>query len=325
MPDPADSTPLVSVVLEGYNETLDIGCLDETIAALLRQTFPLSEVELIAVGSDAQIESWRKRLASLPFHSVQFIAAQGSHYYELKNRGARMARAPFIALTDSDVAPDRDWLSSIVDGLRAGHDAVAGLSVFRTAGHTWPAILEAAASISWGFMTGPATGGPARGFLSHNLGFRASLFDSGGYRSDLGRTCAGSFLYSDWRRRGINVHFQPRQRVAHSFNLRWWVTKLHVRFGHEVYRLRRIHAGQEMRWTRFLGPLEPLATCAWHVLLDVPQWWHFGSLLGHGPMTRMVRLPLVLVLSVAARAGEMAGMYLTMFAPEAARRFAAQN
>jgi hypothetical protein len=212
----------------------------------------------------------------------------------------------------------------MVDALGQGHDAVAGVSLFRSSG-TPAAILEAAASISWGFVTGPAAGGPARGFLSHNLGFHTRLFSGGGYRSDLGRTCAGSFLYSEWRSRGIDLHFEPRQRVAHAFNFGWWVSRLHVRFGHEVYRLRRIHDEQQMRWTRFLGPLEPVATSAWHVLLDVPQWWSFGRLLGHSALTRAAYLPLLLLLSVAARGGEMVGMYMTMFAPEKARRFAAQN
>jgi hypothetical protein len=201
---------------------------------------------------------------------------------------------------------------------------VAGVSLFSST-TTPAAVLEAAASISWGFIAGPPIGGPARGFLSHNLGFRAGLFEHGGYRSDLGRTCAGSFLFSDWRARGIEVYFQPRQRVSHAFNFRWWVSRLHVRFGHELYSLRRIHPDQQMRWVRFLGPLEPVATCAWHVILDVPQWLRFGRLLGHGPLARLLRYPLVMALSLAARGAELAGMYFTMFAPEAARSFAAQN
>jgi glycosyltransferase involved in cell wall biosynthesis len=317
----------VSVVVEGYNESLDIGCLDETIEALSSQTYSLSEVELILVGSRAQIEAWQDRFADLPFHSVRFLSAEGSHYYELKNRGARLARAPIVALTDSDVAPDPDWLRALVDGVSGGRSATAGVSLFRgTEGQRfWQPLLDAASSISWGFMIGPVNGGPARGFLSHNLGCRANLFAEGGYRDDLGRTCAGSFLFADWRDSGVNVWFDPRQRVAHAFNLRWWVTRLHVRFGHEVYRLRRINSRQDKRWVRFLGPLEPLATFGWHVVLDLPQWWKFGRLLGHSSVSRALHLPLVLGLSVAARGGEMAGMYMTMFAPRAAQRFAQQN
>ncbi len=327
MQDRIEQQPSVSVVIEGYNESLDIGCLDETVEALSKQTFPLSKVELILVGSRAQVEAWQDRFAGLPFQSVQFLIAEDSHYYELKNRGARMARAPIVALTDSDVAPHPDWLGAVVEGVSSGRSATAGVSLFRGSEgrRFWKPLLDAAASISWGFMIGPPEGGNAKGFLSHNLGCRATLFAEGGYRDDLGRTCAGSFLFADWRDSGVNVWFDPRQRVAHAFNFRWWVTRLHVRFGHEVYRLRRIHARQDKRWVRYLGPIEPLATFGWHVILDVPQWWRFGKLLGYSPLSRALHLPLVLGLSVAARGGELAGMYMTMVAPRAAQRFAQQN
>jgi glycosyltransferase involved in cell wall biosynthesis len=322
-----EQAPAVSVVVEGYNETLEIGCLNETIDALRLQTFPLSRVELILAGSPAQIEAWKEEYSALPFHSVQFLSAGQSHYYGLKNRGAHLARAPIVALTDSDVAPAPEWLRAVVEGIGAGHAAVAGMSLFRGAGgrRIWKPVLEAAASISWGFVISRPGCESAQGFLSHNLGFRASLFAGGVYRDDLGRTCAGSFLFGDWSRSGVKVGFQPQQQVAHAFTFRWWVTRLHVRFGHEVYRLRRIDVRQQKRWVRFLGLLEPPATFAWHVCLDVPQWWRFGRLLGHSPAARLLRLPLVLALSILARGGELGGMYLTMFAPEMARRFAEQN
>ena len=319
--------PAVTVVVEGYNETLEIGCLNETLDALRLQTFPLAKVEVILVGSHAQIEAWKQEYSALPFHSVRFLCAGQSHYYELKNRGVRLARAPIVALTDSDVAPAPDWLRTVVEGIDAGHAAVAGVSLFRGAGgrRVWKPVLEAAASISWGFVVSRSGSDSARGFLSHNLGCRTSLFAESGYRDDLGRTCAGSFLFGDWRQSGVKVRFQPRQRVAHAFTFLWWVTRLHVRFGHEVYRLRRIELRHDKRWVRFLGLLEPPATCVWHVCLDVPQWWRFGKLLGHSRASRLLRLPLVLALSIPARGGELWGMYLTMFAPEVARRFAEQN
>jgi hypothetical protein len=322
-----EQAPAVSVVVEGYNETLEIGCLNETLEALMLQTFPLTRVEVILVGSQAQIEGWKEEYSALPFHSVQFLGAGQSHYYQLKNRGVRLARAPIVALTDSDVAPAPDWLRTLVEGIGAGHMAVAGMSLFRGAGgrRIWKPVLEAAASISWGFVISRSGFESARGFLSHNLGFRPSLFAGGGYRDDLGRTCAGSFLFGDWGQSGVKVYFQPEQQVAHAFTFRWWITRLHVRFGHEVYRLRRIDVRQQQRWVRFLGLLEPPATCAWHVCLDLPQWWRFGELLGHSPAARLLRLPLVLTLSILARSGELWGMYYSMFAPAAARRFAEQN
>jgi glycosyltransferase involved in cell wall biosynthesis len=318
-----EDTPLVSVVVEGYNETLDIGCLDDTLTALQAQTVPSRRVELILVGSAAQVAAWQKEAASLPFRAVRFVSASGAHYYDMKNMGARMASAPVVAFTDSDVAPGPDWLAAVLRGLEHGGDAVAGLTLYR--GSAPAVVREAAASISWGFVLPVASGDDAAGFLSHNLGVRSELFRERGYRSDLGRTCAGSFLFSEWRASGVSVKFQPGQRVEHAFDLRWWLTRLHVRFGHEVHRLRRIHDSQAHRWVRHLSVLEPVATFAWHVALDVPQWWRFGRLLGHGPAARLARLPLVLGLSVLARGAEAAGMVYSTFAPRSAARFAAGN
>jgi hypothetical protein len=318
-----DATPLVSVVVEGYNDTLDIGCLHDTLAALRAQSVQSQRVELILVGSQAQVEAWQAQAASLPFHAVRFVAASRAHYYDMKNLGARSATAPIVAFTDSDVAPGADWLAAILRGLEHGGDAVAGLTLFR--GGAPSAVREAAASISWGFVLPGGRGDEAAGFLSHNLGVRSALFREGGYRSDLGRTCAGSFLYSRWRAAGVSVRFQPEQRVAHAFTLWWWLTRLHVRFGHEVHRLRRIHESQSHRWVRHLGVLEPIATWGWHVALDVPQWWRFGRLLGHGPTARLVRLPLVLALSVMARGAEAVGMAYSSLSPQSAARFAAAN
>lgn len=81
--------PLVSVVLDGYNETRSLGTAKNTMEALRRQDFPLDQVEVILVGSAAQINGWREIYSDgKPFLCVKTIAAEGAHYYELKNRGA---------------------------------------------------------------------------------------------------------------------------------------------------------------------------------------------------------------------------------------------
>lgn len=61
---------------------------------------------------------------------------------------------------------------------------------------------------------------------------------------------------------------------------------------------------------------------AWHVLLDQPRWLRFSKLLRIGLLRRWALLPVVAVLSVAANASEMAGMYSTMLAPNAMKRWA---
>ena len=324
--------PRVSVVVEGYNESLSLGSVDDTMAALLRQDFALGEVEVILVGSPAQAAYWNRTwgASSGPFLRVTALAAAGAHYYALKNEGARCAAGEILAFTDSDALPEPGWIAAIVAAVEGGADVSAGVTLFcdergRKPDHP---LMQVAASISWGFVVG--SGRDARvvapaGFLSHNVGFRAATFARHPYRTDLGRTCAGSFLYGSLVESGARIVFQPGQRVAHRFSLGWWVLRLHRRFGYEVLLLRRLDVKGQHGWLDAVKLLEPILTMLWHMALDVPRWLRFGRILGVPAGRRVLLLPVVGVMSLLARGGEMVGMVQTIASPEAMKRFAESN
>ena len=149
--------PLVSVVIESYNEEYNhLSPPADVLGGLLRQDFPLEQAELVLLGSEPQIESWRPlRSAWQSFGQVRLIsvAAECSHYWQLKNAGARVAEGEFVAFIDSDVLPGPHWLSAIVNGLKNGADVVVGPSLYRTPRlrHDSARML-AAALPSWGFV-----------------------------------------------------------------------------------------------------------------------------------------------------------------------------
>jgi glycosyltransferase involved in cell wall biosynthesis len=321
----AHKRPAVSVLIEGYNDSLDLGSALETVQSVRDQTYPLDQVEIILTGSQEQAARWREALADeRRFFAVKIIGVD-AHYYRLKNLAAEAADGDILAFTDSDALPDRGWLQAIVRGIDGGAEAVAGLTLFRPEkGTRWPKLAAVAASISWGFIVGHP-GSPPRGFLSHNVGFRRSAFEQIRYREDLGRTCAGSFLYDELARHGLSMRFQPDQRVQHVFTWRWWLSRLHVRFGYEVFLLRRLNPSARHGWTRKLGLVEPLATMAWHMLLDIPQWFRFSRQLGWPWPRRAAYVPWVCLLSLGARSAEAYGMYSTIADPERMRRFALTN
>ena len=68
-------------------------------------------------------------------------AAEASHYYELKNEGARRSRGQVVIFLDSDVVPEDDWLKGISApffaspeiAVLAGHTSVAHESTFEKA------------------------------------------------------------------------------------------------------------------------------------------------------------------------------------------------
>jgi glycosyltransferase involved in cell wall biosynthesis len=316
----------LSIVIEGYNETLEIGCIDETMQALRSQRHALDAVEVLVVGSAEQAAAWRTMEENpAPFAAIRVIETDGDHYYALKNRGAATACGEILAFLDSDVMPEPEWMGTLLAGIREGADATCGPSLFRqgdpATARSLPMLV--AASISWSFIVG--AGAKAQGFLSHNLGFRKEVFERLRYRTDFGRTCAGSFLMDDMRKAGINPVFQPRQQVAHAFLWRWWFMKLHVRFGHEVYLLHRMESGTVSGIARWMGPLDAVVTPAWHVILDFPKWWRYSGILGLPLWRRVAGVALVLPLSLLARGGEACGMIATLFAPERMRAFAAEN
>ena len=325
--------PRVSVVVEGYNESRALGSVDDTMAGLLAQDFPLGEVEVVLVGSPAQADAWRRSWGEgSPFFRVVIVAAAGAHYYALKNEGVRCASAEILALTDSDARPEPGWLAALVEAIERGADVSAGVTLFRGDDGMEPShpLMQVAASISWGFVVGAAGAGAARtvvptGFLSHNVGFRAETFRRHPYRTDLGRTCAGSFLYEELRAAGARIVLQPSQRAAHVFSFAWWVLRLHRRFGYEVFLLRRLDGTRRHAWLDAIRVLEPALTMLWHVTLDVPRWLRFGRVLGVSAGRRVLLLPVVVVMSLLARGGEMIGMVQTIAAPEAMKRFAESN
>ncbi len=321
----AHKRPAVSVLVEGYNDSLDLGSALETVRSVREQTYSPGQIEIILTGSQEQAARWREALADeRGFFAVKIIGVEG-HYYRLKNLAAAAADGDILAFTDSDARPERGWLEAIVRGINGGADAVAGLTLFRPEkGGRWPNLTAVAASISWGFIVS-RPGGPPRGLLSHNLGFRRAAFEQIRYREDLGRTCAGSFLYDELLRQRLSIRFQPDQRVQHVFTWGWWLKRLHVRFGYEVFLLRRLNPAARYRWTRKLGFVEPLATMAWHMLLDIPQWFRFSRQLGWPWPRRAVYLPWVCLMSLGARSAEACGMYSTIADPERMRRFALTN
>lgn len=321
--------PRISVIVEGYNESLDLGSAEEVVEALRSQRYHrLDEVEVLLVGSSEQCAAWSRRFdAGEPFFAVTALAADGEHYYALKNRGAEAARGAILAFLDSDVVPDPQWLASLVSAVEDGADAVGGVSLFRGEDGRPPhhPLLQVAASISWGFVLGEDAGDGllcAEGFLNHNVGFRTRVFEQTGYREDLGRTCAGAFLHGELVGSGARVVIHPRQIVAHVFDERWWLTSLHHRFGYEVHRLKRLRGEPRHGWVTRLPWVEPLLTMAWHVVLDLRRWWRFAGLAGIARTRRLALYPLLLLTSLLARGSEAVAMYRTRLRPREMEAFA---
>lgn len=318
--------PLVSVVLDGYNETKYLGTARNTIEALKRQDFPLDRVELIIAASAEQIGELEQLYPQpTPFMDIKSVAVEEGVYYQLKNAGARIATGEIIAFTDSDVYPQPQWLASLVENIDKGADGSVGVSLFKGP-HCWEpggTLRHIAVSITFGYILGEKTNGqlPAlRGFMDHNLALRADAYRSCPYREDQGRTCASPLLFRTLSQQGIKLALHPKQQVVHYFAWGYWLA-LHFRYGYEIYTVRRLDPHYPNQWITRTGPFEGIVTMLWHMLLNQPRWLRFAELRGYGLAHRIVLLPLVAALSFAANASEMLGIYATMLRPAEMRRW----
>lgn len=119
------STPRASVVVAVYNSRPTLPAL---LAALERQTLPAGEFEVLLCddGSTDGSAAWLAELLDpLKRPELRVLVAAHRGPAAARNLGARHARGEVIAFTDSDCAPDPDWLEKILAAFRGDSSLVA--------------------------------------------------------------------------------------------------------------------------------------------------------------------------------------------------------
>jgi glycosyltransferase involved in cell wall biosynthesis len=99
--------------------------LTACLAAMQEQTFPAKDFEIL-ICDDGSIEDLKPGLA--PFQlklNLNYLKQMPQGPAAARNLGIRNARAPIVAMTDSDTLPDREWLAQLVTALQANPQAVA--------------------------------------------------------------------------------------------------------------------------------------------------------------------------------------------------------
>lgn len=114
--------PKISVVIAGHNRP---DSLRETLKALREQTLASKDYEIIVVGyTQTSLKEVADENAKLAKHSFTYKEI-GTRWPDAKrNEGIRLAQGKYVAFTDDDVLPQKDWLKKIVESFKKNPDAV---------------------------------------------------------------------------------------------------------------------------------------------------------------------------------------------------------
>ena len=315
--------PRVSIVIEAYNEEQNaLAPPIDTLRALRRQPFPMELVELVLIGSPEQIECWdhfHPEFEGFGWVRLLPVDSSRSHYWELKNQGAAAATAPLVAFIDCDALPGPEWLPALVSALENGADVSVGPSLYRSpklgAESPW---MQAVSLPSWSFILAGASSAetPREGALAaHNLGIRRELALAHPFVT-LHRSFCSSLLFFELKRAGARFSYNPGQRVAHGWNFRWWLGRMHFRRGWETWEGRSL----DPDWPRMplleaLKYIEPLVLRTALICRDTCHWLRFGRVIGLSRGRVLLLWPLAVCASATARAAETVGMYAGLLAP----------
>jgi len=316
---------MISVVIEAYNEASGLGTVGDTMEALALQDYPLDQINVILVGSARQAEEWQQLGKAMPFASVRSVVCDGGNYYSFKNAGARASNDDIIAFTDSDVKPDPQWLSSIVQTIDSGADLSVGISRFQGADGAGllPHLILSASAINWGWVLGRKQGNSYRpnGFAAHNVAISAKAFRRVQFRTDYGRTCSSMLLFQDARDAGMRVAVSRNQRVAHFVSIRVLLA-INLMIAYEIVTARRMRSRLPNGWTSRFGILEPLICLLLHSTFDVPQAYRYLEALGIARARRFLVVLTAAIFSVGLRSIQAAGMCWAIVAPAQMRQWA---
>jgi hypothetical protein len=299
------SRPLVSVVVVGDRveeaESVDAE-LRRVLDALAQQEADLPFEVLVVTprGERRLLPDGCERWGS-PLPALRRVEADGATSYDLKNAGAREARAEIVALLDADCVPRPGWLAALWESMSAHPEAdvVSGRTLYEGRG-----LLRRAAALLGRTYIERGRAAPCDLISNNNAAFRRKVLLEHPLGNALGPF--GSAAHSDTiLRAGGQLRFEPGMEVEHEFG--GWPMLRSVARGHgfAMIRRRQRDPGIGRRWMVRLGHAAIPLTVAMCVADDWRRAIRYRRHYGVG----WLELPFVLLLSVVLRAMEAPGMH----------------
>jgi GT2 family glycosyltransferase len=231
-------SPDISIIVPTLNRPAGLkACLE----ALTRLEYPQQAFEVIVVndGGDEDLDAivcqleggLRLRIVNQP-HAGPAAA---------RNNGVGHARGRFLAFTDDDCRPERDWLQALVQRLEDDPSRMyGGRTVNALRNNVYSSGSQALIDYLYAYYN--ADPHAARFFTSSNIALARDAFDLvGGF--DTGFSCASGEdrdLCDRWLARGFGLSYVPGAIVLHGHELdlpSYW--RQHFGYGAGAWRFRQ--------------------------------------------------------------------------------------
>ena len=171
--------PLVSVIVPVWNSP---DLIARCLAALKRQNYPKNRFEVIVVDNGSTDNT--AKIVRL-FAGVQLVAEAEPGSYQARNTGLKRATGEYVAFTDADCVPTKEWLQALVEAARNCPNAgiVAGcIELFVPTGGGCKACIDYERIFAFDQTKNVANN---LCVTANWLSPRALLIDHGGFRHDL--------------------------------------------------------------------------------------------------------------------------------------------
>jgi len=259
------------------------GCLD----ALGVLAGPTGGFEVIVVddGSPRPLQDVVKRFRSRL--NLTLLRQSNRGPGAARNVGARIARGAYLAFTDADCRPARDWLTVLAKRFQdSPNHMLGGHTVNRLTSNRYAETSQLIVDVAYAFYNRRPEA--ARFFASNNLAMPAELFrEVGGFDESVFRHASEDRELCDrWRYIGREMAFVPDAIVFHSHALTLsGFCRQHFAYGRGAWNYHSVRARRgsgrlrdDLRFhTRFIRLLaDPLARLPrserWKIVLLLALW-----------------------------------------------------
>jgi len=236
----SEALPSFSVVVPTYERPAQLAACLRSLAQL---DYPRGRFEVLIVD-DASTHAPRELIESFVGALDVKLLRQATNAgpAAARNLGARRARGDFLAFTDDDCEPEREWLRAFAARFREERARiVGGRTVNALAENPYSETSQLIIDVVYAHFNRDDAG--AHFFASNNFAVHAASFRETGGFDETFRTSEDREFCARWRSRGLGLTYEPRAVVRHSHALApgsLW--RQHFGYGRGALRFHRARA-----------------------------------------------------------------------------------